>query len=135
MSTTLPPAGTVSPGLQAVLTAAVAELVQQLVRGELAAALPRGAIADSPWMTPPAASKVTRIAPKTIRCWVRDGRIRKRLRNRSPNPKQPKYLVNIDDVAAVAEKGPDGSPPPSGQLALTERAREILAERDAKRRK
>lgn len=134
MSVTLPSAVALPPSLQAVLVTAVAELVQEVVRGELASALPRNAPPASPWMTPPAASRVTGVPVKTIRRWVRDGRITMRLKNLSSDPKQKKFLVNAEEVAGVAEGGRDGSPPSSGQLAVAERARQILAARAAKGR-
>jgi hypothetical protein len=118
-----------------VLGPALAEAVLQLVRVELQArATPTTAPARSPWMTPPAASKLTRVPVKTIRSWVQDGRIRKRLKNRSPDPKQLKYLVNVEDVIAAAEAWTGSEAPPAQVNDVKEQARQFLAARAAKGR-
>jgi hypothetical protein len=44
----------------------------------------------------------TRIPLKTIRGFIHDHRIDFRLKNVKLNPKSPKYLVNVDEVARVA---------------------------------
>jgi hypothetical protein len=85
-------------------------------------------------MTPPAAARVTRVPVKSIRAWARDGRIAKRLKNRSASPKQQKYLVNVEEVLAAANR-PDQHAPESGEPSdVRERARVILAARAAKGR-
>lgn len=58
----------------------------------------------SRWMTPPAAARETGVPVKTIRALVKSGELTPRLRNQGANPKAPKYLVNVDDVAAAAER-------------------------------
>ena len=118
-----------------VLGPALAEAVLQLIRGELQArSIPANAPHRSPWMTPPSAAKATRVPVKTIRSWVQDGRIRKRLKNRSPDPKQLKYLVNVDDVVAAAEAWTGSEAPPTQVNDVREQARQILAARSAKGR-
>jgi hypothetical protein len=118
-----------------VLGPALAEAVLQLVRRELQErATPMSAPPRSPWMTPPAASKLTRIPVKAIRSWVQDGRIRKRLKNRSADPKQLKYLVNVDDVVAAAEAWTSREDPSAPKDDVREQARQILAARTAKGR-
>jgi hypothetical protein len=89
-------------------------------------------------MTPPAAARRTGVPVKTIRAWARAGRIPKRLKNRSADPKQQKYLVNVDDVIAVAEQV-DGAPAEtSDRVELQHRAQvraaEVLAARATKER-
>jgi hypothetical protein len=122
----------VSPEL--VLGPALLDAVLQVVRGEVQARLAAAsARPSSPWMTPPAAARVTRVPVKSIRAWAREGRIPKRLKNRSADPKQQKYLVNVDDVVTVAQEA--STPPDTSQLDdLKERARaraqEILAARE-----
>ncbi len=71
---------------------------------------------------------------KTIGAWARDGRIPKRLKNRSADPKQQKYLVNVDDVVAAAEASAAVHASVGEPLNVQERAREILAARAAKER-
>ncbi len=128
----LAPDTAVSPEL--VLGPALLDAVLQVVRGELQARLAAAsAPPSSPWMTPPAAAQVTRVPVKSIRAWAREGRIPKRLKNRSADPKQQKYLVNVDDVVTVAQEA--STPADTSQLDdLKERARaraqEILAARE-----
>jgi hypothetical protein len=79
------------------------------------------------WVTPPVAARETGVPVKTIRAWARDGRLRKRVTNRSADPKQEKFKVNVDEVAAIAEgrsRGADDEP-----SDLNERAERILAAR------
>ena len=76
---------------------------------------------------------MTRVPVKSIRAWAREGRIPKRLKNRSADPKQQKYLVNVDDVVTVAQEA--STPANTSQIDdLKERARaraqEILAARE-----
>ncbi len=89
-------------------------------------------------MTPPSASRVTRVPVKTIRAWAREGRIAKRLKNRCADPKQRKYLVNVDDVVTVAEQASTPAAAVGESVDLKDRAREraqqILAARSAKGR-
>jgi hypothetical protein len=86
-------------------------------------------------VTPPVASRLTRIPVKTIRAWARTGRIPKRIKNRAVDPKQQKYLVNVDDVVTVAEQVAGAPAQTSDKLELqkraAERAAEVLAARAA----
>jgi hypothetical protein len=72
---------------------------------------------------------------KTIRELVKAGHITPRLRNRSALPKQPKYLVNVDEVAAAVERFARGilAPIAAGNagrtIDLEERAARIRAGR------
>jgi hypothetical protein len=114
---------------ESVLGPALLDAVLQVVRGELNARLtPANAPQRSPWMTPPAASRLTLVPVKTIRAWVRGGRITKRLRNVSGDPKQLKYLINVDDVVAAAQATPSG-PAAGTSTDIRERAQQILAAR------
>ncbi len=118
---------------EAILRSAIVELVRGVLKDELTAqreaakAPPR-----SPWMTPPAAARASGLPVKTIRAWARSGRVTNRVKNRSADPKQQKFLVNIDEVIAVAERaeGPTG---PRGGLQERAQARvqEILDARTA----
>jgi hypothetical protein len=88
-----------------VLGSALVELLRHLLRDELQARVTAGdAEPRSPWVTPPIAARLTRVQVKTIRAWARTRRITKRLENRPVDPKQQKYLVNVDDIVAVAEQ-------------------------------
>jgi hypothetical protein len=121
-------------GPELVLGPALLKAVLQVVRSELQARLAGPTPARTPWMTPPAASRVTRVPVKTIRAWVRDGRIPKRLKNRSADPKQQKYLVNVEDVIAAAEQPGFSGPAADTVTDVRERAQQILAARAAKGR-
>jgi hypothetical protein len=128
------PGGGTSP--ERVLGPALVHAMRQIVRGELEEWLaPAVSVQPSRWMTPPAASRLTRVPVKAIRAWAREGRIPKRLKNRSANPKQQKYLVNADDVVAAAEQARAAVDAAAGEpLNVQERARQILAARAAKGR-
>jgi helix-turn-helix protein len=128
------PGGGASP--EGVLGSALVHALRQIVRGELEVRLtPAVSVQPSRWMTPPAAARLTRVPVKTIRAWARDGRIPKRLKNRSADPKQQKYLVNVDDVVAAAERVSAAADAARGEsVNVQERAREILAARAAKGR-
>ncbi len=121
---------------EAVLRSALVEIVRQLLRDELDARVDAiRAAPTSSWMTPPAAARASGVPVKSIRTWVRTGRIRKRLRNSSVDPKQQKYLVNLDDVVAHAERTAVAIS--SGDIAADRaraRAQEILAALQAKER-
>lgn len=116
---------------EAVLGPALAGAVLELVRQELQRAAAPAAPARSPWMTPPAAARHHGVPVKTIRALVANGRIKARLRNASENPKQKKYLVNIDEVAAALEDRGPAQPAPAGPsprpIDLEERAARIRA--------
>jgi hypothetical protein len=56
---------------------------------------------EARWMTPPNAARVTGVPLKTIRSFIKAHRIEARLRSSVANPKQRKYLVNVDEVARV----------------------------------
>ncbi len=121
------------PSPEAVLGSALVEVVRRLLQDELQARLDAArAPPRSPWMTPPAAARASGVPVKSVRAWVRSGRIAKRLKNTSADPKQQKYLVNIDDVVAVAEQA--GARAEEG-IDMKERARaraeEILLARAA----
>jgi hypothetical protein len=110
-----------------VLGSALLEVVRQVLHDEMQArAAAASAPPKSPWMTPPAAARLTQIPLKTIRAWAREGRIQKRIRNRSADAKQLKYLVNVDDVAAAAQRG---APPAERDLGAEA---SIVAERAAR---
>jgi hypothetical protein len=113
----------------AAVGSALVELLRHLLRGELQAqsAAPEAG-PPSPWVTPPAAARLTRVPVKTIRAWARMGRITKRLKNRSADPKQQKYLVNVDDVVAVAEQVAGAPAETSDKLELQQRAEERAAQ-------
>ena len=98
----LPPQGS-SP--EDVLGSALVDVVRHIMQDELQARLVAASVPPPlPWMTPPAAARASGVPVKSIRAWVRSGRIAKRLKNRAADPKQQKFLVNIDDVVAVAEE-------------------------------
>jgi len=120
---------------EAVLGSALVEIVRRLLRDELDARLEATRAAPSSrWMTPPAAARASGVPVKSIRAWVRSGRIPKRLRNMSADPKQQKYLVNLDDVVAVAERTGAAHEDRDNVDRVRVRAQEILAARAAKER-
>jgi hypothetical protein len=130
-----------APGVSpdALLGSALVEILRQLFRDELRArANAPEAAPPAPWVTPPVAARLTRIPVKTIRAWARTGRIPKRLKNRSVDPKQQKYLVNVEDVVAVAQQVAGAPVETSDKLELQQRAEEraarVLAARAAKGR-
>jgi hypothetical protein len=125
--------------LEFALGSALVGLVRHVLQDELQARIATSnAPPRSPWVTPPMAARLTRVPVKTIRAWARVGRIPKRLKNRSANPKQQKYLVNVDDVVTVAEQTVDAPAETSDTLELRQRAQEraqhVLAARAAKGR-
>lgn len=125
-------------GLDVALESVLVEFVRRAVRREMATQAEAVDVPRSSWMTPPAAARLTRVPVKTIRAWARAGRIPKRLKNRSADPKQQKYLVNTDDVIAVAEQVDGATAETSDRVELQDRARlraaEVLAARAAKER-
>jgi len=129
--------GPLAPGRDfAALGSALAEVVRRFLREELATQLEAArAPHPSPWMTPPAAARTTGVPVKSIRAWLRSGRITKRLKNLNDEPKQLKYLVNLNEVIEAAEQWNSPAKEVSGEpFAVEERAREILAARAARRR-
>jgi len=128
------PGGGASP--EGVLGSALVHALRQIVLGELEERLAHTvSVQPSRWVTPPAASRLTRVPVKTIRAWARAGRIPKRLKNRNADPKQQKYLVNVDDVVATAEQASAAVDVAAGEpVNVQERARQILAARAAKGR-
>ncbi len=131
------PGGVASP--EGVLGSVLVHALRQIVRGELDGRLtPTDPVQAPRWMTPPAAFRLTGVPLKTIRAWARDGRIPRRLKNRSADPRQRKFLVNVDDVVAAAEQVAGAPAETSDKLGLRqrtmERAAEILAARAARGR-
>ena len=123
---------------EVVLGPALLEAVRQVVRDELHVAQPGAAtpvVDGARSVTPPAAARRTGVPVKTVRELVRAGHITPRLRNRSAAPKQPKYLVNVDEVAAAGERlargilAPTGAEPAGRTVDLEERAARIRAGR------
>jgi hypothetical protein len=118
-------------GLISILEGTIREIVRQEVSSALqahqATPLPAG---RERWLTPPAAARQVGISEKAIRNMIRTGAIVPRLRNVDPNPRQPKYLVNVDDVTLVAQRPaplPDPAASTEGQLDLEDHARRIRA--------
>lgn len=107
-----------------VLGSALVEVVRQVLRDELQARAAASEAPRSPWMTPPTAARLTRVPLKTIRAWARANRIPRRVRNRSADPKQQKYLVNVQDVIAVAEQVGSAPVETSDKTELQQRAQE-----------
>ena len=98
------------------LDSAIGELLREIVREEVKSAMATVARnRDEPpergrWMTPPRAARELGISEKAVRSMIRTGLVVPRLRNIAANPKQPKYLVNVDEVALASERfTPSGS--------------------------
>ena len=119
-------------GLATILVGTIREIVRQELRDFQAQATTGGVpvTAESRWLTPPQAARQTGISAKTIRGLIKEGAIKPRSRNAHTNPKQKKYLVNIDEVTAVAARQ---LPTAGGAAAIEDRARQILAARNPKR--
>ncbi len=118
-------------GLISILEGTIREIVRQEVSTALQAhqAIPLPAGRER-WLTPPAAARQVGISEKAIRNMIRTGAIVPRLRNVEPNPRQPKFLVNVDDVTLVAQRPvPSQDPAVAGeeQLDLEGHARRIRA--------
>lgn len=129
----------VGPSLEIVLGSTLVEVMRQVLKDELSAQLEAvRAPPPTPWMTPPAAARASGVPVKSIRAWVRMGRIAKRLKNRNPSPKQEKYLVNVNEVVSAAERVASAATvsvsAPADGLSFQERATEILAARAARGR-
>jgi hypothetical protein len=126
----------IGPSAEVVLGSTLVEIVRRVLKDELSAHLAAvHAPPPTPWMTPPSASRTSGVPVKTIRAWVRTGRISKRLKNRSADPKQLKYLVNVNEVVAIAERWEVASTEVAGEPSgVEERARQILAARAARGR-
>jgi hypothetical protein len=122
------------PSPEVVLGSMFAEFVRRLFKDEFSAQLATAPTPPpTPWMTPPVAARACGVPVKTIRAWVRAGRITKRLKNRSADPKQLKFLVNLDEVVAAAEDWSAASVESPGET-VQDRARRILAARAGKGR-
>jgi hypothetical protein len=70
---------------------------------------------------------------KVVRRLAREKRIRTRLRNHAADPRQPKYLVLVQDVVAYAERSFERPIPHDATDELVERAKQILAHRNTKK--
>jgi hypothetical protein len=107
--TTLDPTDTLK-SLTSLLPPGVLEkAITQLLAEQLRAAatpvpgtIPCVATGAAVWVTPPEAALRTGVPVKTIRGYIADRRIEVRLRNVAATPKQPKYLVNVEEVVRVA---------------------------------
>jgi hypothetical protein len=109
--------------------------IREVVRQEVSAALRErpgspGSATRASWMTPPAAARQVGISEKAVRMMIKRGTLTTRLRNVEVDPRQPKYLVNVDEVAAAAQRAP---PAPGKAIAgppdLVEQAVRIRAKR------
>lgn len=116
-------------GLVAVLETAIRELVRQEVQVAVQALLKGGtpAMADSRWTTPPKAARASGVPVKSIRRMARDGRITPRFRNTDSNPRQPKYLVNLDEVEEAAGRVSRPAHSVSAPETIADRAARIRA--------
>lgn len=113
----------VSTAVAAELQEVIARVVAQAIRSATAPVAVNAVSAPAPaaettWMTPPEASRSTGVPLKTIRRFIQDRRIEARLRNCAMNPKQPKYLVNVHEVARVATI-PTAPSYPAAKIAST----------------
>ena len=77
------------------------------------------------WVTPPRAARETGIPVKSIRKMIQDRILPARRRNSSSNPRQAKYLVNVDEVAAEAERLSGVERTAIPRMPLAERASRI----------
>lgn len=118
-------------GLISILEGTIRELVRQEVSAALAAleAREKPTAPGGRWMTPPRVARELGISERAVRNMIKEGVVKRRLRNVSQTPTQPKYLVNIDEVAAVAARDDAGSHAPP--VSIEEEARRILSARDA----
>ena len=84
------------------------------------------------WLTPPAAAREIGIPEKAVRTMIKQGVIRPRLRNISPHPRQPKFLVDVAAVAAEAERVSRLVHKVTDSESLAERAARIRAKGEAR---
>jgi hypothetical protein len=93
-------------GLATILEGTIREIVRQELKAVMADG--RQPRADEPlrgrWLTPPAAARQVGIPEKAVRAMIKERLIPHRLRNINPNPRQPKYIVDVDAVAAEAAR-------------------------------
>jgi len=119
-------------GVASILEGAIREMVRQEVRSAIAGMVPDREPAAEAWMTPPAAARAVGISEKAIRRMIKKGAILARLRNIETNPRQPKFLVNVDAVSAEAERVSrvryDGAEPQS----LAQKAARIRAKTEGR---
>lgn len=101
------------------------EALRPLIRAEIdAAAQERPAAAPTTkWLTPPAAARELGLPVRTVRALVRARRVTPRVRNSSSSPKQRKFLVNVDEVAAVVSVWNGGAARPESAPSLDLAAR------------
>jgi len=119
-------------GLGAILEGVVREIVRQEVKAALAELAPSGGqvAAEPSWVTPPQAAQMTGVPAKAIRNMIKEGAIKPRLRNIARNPAQPKYLVNVKEVEAVAARW---NATDNGRINIEERARRFLSDRESRK--
>lgn len=125
---------------EALLGPALADAVRDLVREELQRVAAPASPPLSPWRTPPAAASYLGVPVKAVRALVVAGRVTARLRNANAEPKQKKYLVNVNEVAvalevhgAAAVEAPGRPSSPAAPIDLEQRAAQIRARAAARR--
>jgi hypothetical protein len=110
-------------GLANIVEMAIRQIVREEVRAAMqdAPGAASSTTASSRWVTPPVAARELGISDRLVRSLIRQGRIEPRLRNVDRNPRQQKFLVNVDEVADVTRHASaPGNLPRS--LTLAERA-------------
>ncbi len=77
-------------------------------------------------LTVPEAQGATGIPARTLRAWIKGGRLPERVKNTSANPKRRIFLVDIEEVHAVVAAGPTSETGKPVKLAQ-ERATRVAA--------
>ena len=93
------------PRLERGVAVSIEETIRSIVREELA----KGGAANEVHqlrpllVTVPVAAEMTGISKDTLRTWLGQGKLPRRVKSAQANPKRPTFLVNVDEVRAVAE--------------------------------
>ncbi len=86
----------------------IEETIRTIVREELAkaGASPANGHVQPLLVSVPVAAEMTGISKDTLRSWIGQGKLPRRTKSAEANPKRPTFLVNVDEVRAVAEGRP-----------------------------
>lgn len=97
-------------GMAEVFVAAVRTMVKEEVQSALRVHVSHEPVpAKGRWMTPPQAARHVGVPTRTIYRMIHSEEISFRLKNVDENPRQRKFLVNVDEVAAAVERRARGA--------------------------
>jgi hypothetical protein len=91
--------------LQELRMSGIEETIRTIVREELAkaGASPANGHVQPLLMSVPVAAEMTGIGADTIRAWIAQGKLPRRTKSALATAKRVTFLVNVDEVRAVAE--------------------------------